>query len=126
MKKILVLLAWCLFVSNAMAKPNVFCKNEDSLDDFCMVAANKMYEGYMNGFTGSARKYTKDENWDDKKVLKEAQELIPYNIFHSAFQFCGESKTEMMQAQKCLVKEIQKYIIIKVKEQQDAAKEQNN
>ena len=125
MKKYLVLLTWCLFVSNAIAKTNVFCKGEDSLDDYCMVASNKMYEGYMKGFTGSAKKSTKGENWDEKTLLKEAQELIPYSIFHSAFQFCGETKSDMMQAQRCLIKELQKYIVIKVKEQQNAAKEQS-
>lgn len=114
MKRFIFILLVVFFLNSmAFAKPNVFCKNEESLDDFCMVAANVMYEGYMKGFTGSAKKYTKGENWDDKTILKEAQELIPYNIFHSAFLFCGESQKDMVQGQKCLIKELQKYIVVK-------------
>ena len=127
MKKYLVLFI-CLFVCGAFAKPNIFCKNEDSLDDFCMVASNVMYEGYMKGFTGSVKKYqknnSKEDALDDSQILKEAQELIPYNVFHSAFLYCGEKEKSMKEGQMCLVKELQKYVVIKVKEQQDTAKEE--
>lgn len=124
MKYTLIFLCGMLWAGSAFAKPNVFCKDEDSLDDYCMAASNVMYEGYIKGFTGSAKKYQKGENLDENALLQEAQELIPYSIFHSAFLFCGESQKDMGEAQKCLVKELQKYVIIKVKEQQDTAAQQ--
>ena len=124
MKYMLIFLCGLLWVSSVFAKPNVFCKGEDSLDDYCMVASNVMYEGYIKGFTGAAKKHQKGENLDENTLLSEAQELIPYNVFHSAFLFCGEGQPDMKEAQKCLIKELQKYVIVKIKEQQMAAEQQ--
>ena len=114
MKKYMLIWAViCLLSGGVLAKPNVFCKNEDSLDDFCMVAANVMYEGYMKGFTGSFKKNQKDEILGEREILNQAQELIPYSIFHSAFQFCGEKEESMKQGQICLVNELREYILVK-------------
>ena len=113
MKKYLTILAVMMFVETALAGNNSFCKNYDSSDDYCVEAANVMYRGYMEGFAKTTKKHIQEDNFDANLALEQARELIPYDIFYSAFQTCGEAETNIYRAQSCVLKELQKYVLSK-------------
>ena len=114
-KYIFIFLCLLLWGHCANAKENVFCQNDDSLTTFCMGAADVMYKGFVEGYTDTMEKYQKNENSNQGTFFKGIKELIPYDIFQYAFKYCGETQKNMQLAQKCLLKELQKYILDKSK-----------
>lgn len=115
MKFLWIIVCGILWTHTVFAGNNVFCKNRDSSESFCVMAADAMYNGYIEGYTKTLRKYREEDMVDEDMVFEEAKDLIPYDIFYSAFQTCGEISPDMKRAQRCILKELQKYVLTKPK-----------
>lgn len=108
-KLFFVLATGILFSSNVLAG-NFFCEDKDSDDSMCIKISHIMYQGLLEGYSERAKEYSKEKglDFDKKMVIEEAMELIPYDAFLESFKKCGESKTNINDAQACIFSDLYK------------------
>ncbi|MBR6411925.1 MAG: hypothetical protein IKS41_02040 [Alphaproteobacteria bacterium] len=117
MRKSLFILATCLSISfNAFASGNIFCDNNPTSNPYCTTVAHIMYQGYLEGYANQMVQYQQQEGVEANKELAklEAEKLISYDTLHKYFKECGESKTNINDAQSCILSNLQNYIMKKM------------